>query len=205
MLKDPDARHIRVAAYANAAYSRDHFIKGLVEYGEIMKREEVSDRWRQHLLYTLDWTGIATRLFQRFLDLGAAVDEDAAADLLDLTLTLPVHLIVQSVDVRGVFGLLRGRFDYEDAGIPEAEVEPWRTAGFPAGAPPTGAPPAWIRPSRWTGSRREFPTPGRPTFAWRGIDIETAGRWHAAGIDGRVASRWIAQGVQEPDQIPRQA
>ena len=201
LLKDPDARAIRVAAFGNAAYSRDHFIKGLVEYGEIMNREEVADRWRQHLLYTLDWTGNAGRLFQRFLDLGENVDEDAAADLLDITLTLPVHLIVHSVDIRGVLGFFAGG-------------STTRTPAFRRTRSNRGGPPASARRRRPLARRRmdpgeslEWIKAGIPysfaaaTFAWRSIDIEASARWYAAGIDGRVAGRWMAREVMEPNHL----
>jgi hypothetical protein len=206
LLEDPEARCKRVAAFCDSAYARHHFVYGLVAYGEILGREQVADRWRQHLPSTLRETGRGTELFGKFRELGEQVDEDSAEHLLDVTLVLPVILIRQAVDIRGVFGLLRDRFDYLDAGIPSDQVERWQALGFTPGDAghwrATGLSPE--ESLEWIKAGVPDPTTAA-TFAWRNIAMDVAAKWHQAGCNGRAAAFYLARGITDPDRIPRDA
>ncbi len=206
ILRDGVRRALRVANSCEAAYARQHFVQGLIAYGEILDREEVADRWRQHLLYCRRETAEANALFERFQRMEGEIDEAAAAGLLDLTLTDPVAVGRRAVDVRSVFGLLRNRFDYADAGIPEAEAVPWKRGGF-APADAAGWRLAGMGPEEsqaWIDAGIPDPL-GAATYAWRGIEQAVASKWYEQGYNGRVAAGWIRQGISEPDRIPREA
>ena len=206
LLENPPSRYIRVAAFVEAAYARQYFINGLVSYGEVLGREDVADRWRQHTLYTQQDVAQATRLFADFQKMGDSIDGKALGELLDVTLTQPVVVGRQIVDIREVFGLYTGKFDFTDAGIPADEIADWSEPGFsPAEAAHWRASGmhadealAWIK----AGVPDSL---GAAMFAWRGVAKEVAGKWFVAGHNGRSAAAWIEQGIEDPNEIPREA
>lgn len=203
---DHHLRAVRVAALCEHAYAREHYLRGLVRYGEVMQQDAVADRWRQHVLPAMEERAEATGYFEHWKDLEPEVCEAEAGRLLDLTLTLPVALGRLSIDILHLFGLYRGRFGYGEAGIPPEESDGWTRAGL---QPYQAA--QWRRAGMRPEQAAEWITGGVPDalaaagFAWRGIPVEAAAPWYAAGYDARGAAEWMREGVQTPEQLPRSA
>jgi hypothetical protein len=203
---DRGARALRLAAFCERAYGREHYVRGLIKYGEIMDRPEVADRWRKHTLPATEGRAHATGYFEHMSALEPHVGEDEIERLLDLTLTLPLALGRQSIDILKLFGMYRGHFSHSDAGIPRGEIQPWFEGGF---TPYEAA--QWRRVGMRPEQAVTWIRAGVPDalmaaeFAWRDIPVEQAAAWWAAGYEGRAAAGWLREGIESPEQIPRVA
>ncbi len=204
--RDRSVRAVRVATFCEQAYAREHYLRGLVRYGEVMQQEAVADRWRQHLLAAMEEREDATGCFEHWKGREPEVDHADGAHLLDLTLTLPVALGRLSIDILHLFGLYRGRFGYGEAGIPLEEADDWTRQGL---QPYQAA--QWRRAGMGPKQSREWIEQGVPDplaaagFAWRAIPVEIAATWYAAGYDARTAAEWLREGVESPQRVPRSA
>lgn len=215
---DEHGRHLRIAINLEIAHFQRETIRGLIRLGEVVGPSGSGEIWQQRVLGCDARIADAEDVLRRF---DAAAAEPSAAliqDLLDGTLLLPAHVAQRVMDVCQVFSLYTGVFDYEDAGIPEAQCDVWAEAGFQpqiagrwfaAGLTP-GKAADWIA----AGATDPLVAAG---FLWRGFSPQDArpwldrfieGRraveWLAAGCDAEDAREWIAIGVRDP-QLMRAA
>ncbi|MBU1699919.1 MAG: hypothetical protein KJ970_08655 [Candidatus Eisenbacteria bacterium] len=205
LMQDLDACHLRVAAHCDASYGREHYVNGLITYGEVMNRPEVCDRWRQKILSCRNEISQSTGLFEAVRQMGTTMQEGTIAELQDQTLMLPVVFGQRCVDIRQLFGMYTGHFNFMDAGIPPDDVQYWSEAGFEpyqagqwfAAGMTVGESIDWIQAG--------VPDPlGAAGFKWRGIDREIASPWYRSGYGGRIARAWRARGVEFPEQFPQE-
>ncbi len=200
---DLPAVHLRAAAACEAAYGREHFVRGLIRYGEVMDEESVADRWRQHLLPCQADVAAAHGHLALAERMGTEADPAAAERLLDETLALPAILAQRVMDINGMFAEVGPGLTYENADIPEAHVEAWSSRGLP----PEEA-------GRWYGVGYEadealrwidggVPDPVRAfDFMLRGFAAEDAGRWLREGVGARDAAARRQQGLGPAGQPP---
>jgi hypothetical protein len=200
---DVAAVHLRAAAACEVAYGREHFVRGLIRYGEVMDEELVADRWRQHLLPCQADVAASHRQLALAERMGGEPDAAAAAQLLDETLALPAILAQRVMDINGMFAEVGRGLTYETADIPEASAGEWSSLGFP----PEEA-------GRWYGvgyqpdeARRWLaggvPDPTRAfDFMLRGFTAEEAGAWLRAGVEARAAAARRQQGLGPGDEPP---
>lgn len=201
---DPTAVHLRVAAACEVAYGREHFVRGLIRYGEALAEEMVADRWRQHLLPCQADVARSHSLLALAEEMGR--DESsagAAAQLLDETLALPAILAQRVMDINGSFAEVGAGLTYETADIPEARAEDWASQGFP----PEEA-GRWYGVGYEPGEARRWLAGGVPDstrafdFMLRGFSAEEAGAWLRAGVEAREASLRRQQGLGPDDPPP---
>lgn len=215
LLREPLARHIRVAAMCEVAHARRATVRGLLEQAEALGATAEAETWRQSALMSEQNVAQAEAMFERVQQAGDEPDARLVADLLDASLLLPARVAQRVIDICRVFGLYTGVFDYEDAGIPDAQTDIWAEAGFAphvagrwfaAGLSP-GSSLAWIR----AGADDPLVAAG---FLWRGftpgkaepwlenfIGGRHAAAWRAAGCDAVDACEWIALGVRDSMQL----
>ncbi len=199
---DLDAVHIRAAAACDAAYARQHYVKGLVRYGEVLGEELVADRWRQHLLSCQAQVREAHWLLERASGMGATVDEAAAEEMLDVTLALPAVLAQRIMDIREVRALAGPALTFETAGIPGAEVRPWSDRGFSPIEAGRWYTVGWDPDDAVTWINGGVPDPVWAfEFSLREFDLETAA-WLAAGFAPREAAGRRRAGEKPADREP---
>lgn len=213
LVADPWARTIRLAATAEVAYAQRATVAGLVRAAERSGDRSEADRWRQRLLASDEKVREAHELAERFR--GEPLDEETAWDIWDATLLLPAQVAQRVIDIARVFGLYTGRFDYDDAGIPDAQVDDWAAHGFEPEVAgrwfAAGLTPA--RAAAWMGAGARDPMVAAG-FLWRGfspdearlwlsrfIEGRRAAAWQAAGCNPEDAREWIALGIRDPHRI----
>ena len=203
LAEDVAAVHLRAAAACEAAYGREHFVRGLICYGEVMDEEMVADRWRQHLLPCQADVASSHQQLALAGEIGAPPDAAAAGRLLDETLALPAILAQRVMDINGMFAEVGPGLIYANADIPDAQVDAWSSRGF---APEEAG--------RWYGVGYEadealrwidggVPDPVRAfDFMLRGFTAEEAGQWLRAGTGARDAAARRQQGLGPGDVPP---
>lgn len=215
LIQEPMARAIRAAALRENAHSQREIVHGLVRFATVLDDEAELNRWRQRLLECEQRVEEAELLVERLRAAGPEPGLRLLAELLDSTLVLPAQVAQRIVDIGQVFSLYTGVFDYEDAGIPDAQTDIWADAGFePAAAGRWFA--AGMSPRRavaWMQVGAEDPLVAAG-FLWRGFTPDeaepwlhrymsgrTAAAWAAAGCDAEDAREWITLGVHDPDGL----
>ena len=214
LLADRQALYARVAVLCESAYSRQHFIHGLVDYGEVMGREEVADRWRQQLLGCQHELAKAHYWLEQAVAAPHPTDPTLAADILNETLIFPTVIAQKITDMDSIIGYYRESFAFTDAGIPASLAPDWETRGFNpyrAGL--------WYRSGfdaetaeQW--QKFGFEPIAAMHFLLRGFDLAGALPWWSLAIGGYDAAAWrnggftpeqakgyINQGARRPEQI----
>jgi hypothetical protein len=214
LVRDPAASRLRIAAFCQEAYSREHFIQGLIAYGEVTRSPEIVSRWRSQMASAQEQVARANLLIEWLPGAGPMTPE-SAGPLLDETLLLPLTFSLRILDVDRLSGALRGRFGYAEAGIEESQAGGWQQLGldpYSAGQwSLTGIGPRDCQ--RWLAAGVIDPYVAAH-FYWRGLDFDRAQLWLQASYTGRAAAAWMraggtvqdalhwrGQGVEHPDQL----
>ncbi len=193
---------VELASYhIEQAYSREHFIKGLVKYGECFGLPEVADRWRQHLLSCQNEIRYANSYFS-LLGAGGTSMGMVARRLQDDCVTLPGIVASKRVDLVHLesmrdpgFQLLENLFSpgeyeaWQDMGIQPLTAAYWKAFGFSA-----------ERAQNWM-------VAGFSEAGWaagyylRGIDSDDAATWATRGVDAQQALKLQEQGVDASQYV----
>jgi len=196
LLFDRASQRTRVAALCETAYVREHFIQGLICYGDVMDRPEIADRYRQHLLSCQAGVREAHGLLQQCGRADVSQPKAEVTELLDATLMVPAVMMHRILDINQILGGYTGSFEFVDVGIEPSQEQPWRrmemeayeagrwhAVGFTA-----------EETARWI--RGGVPEAlGAANFRWRGMRVQEAGPWYARGFGGREAAAWSGAGV----------
>lgn len=189
------AVYIRAAADSEAAYSRQHFIQGLITYGQVMKQMDVADRWLQHTLSSQQGVKEADALVAMVQQLNGQFVPHTIADVLDRTLVLHVIFAQRLVDIARIFTLCSNDLRYTEVGILSREAKHWADRGiapYMAGqwlATGIGAEGAVA----WVASGIADPL-AAANFKLRGFDAAAARQWWENGFPGRFAAAWREAG-----------
>jgi hypothetical protein len=215
LLQDDIGRNMRVAAYLEIAHFQRETVLGLIRRAEVIDQPRERSQWQQRVLACSQRIDEAEALVEQLSDAGDAPSERLMEQLLDATLLLPAHVAQRVIDVCQVFSLYTGVFEYEDAGIPEAQQSIWEQAGF---QPPVAGRwfAAGLTPRKaidWIAAGAQDPLVAAG-FMWRGftpeqaapwlerfIEGKRAAEWIAAGCDAEDAREWIALGIRRPDEV----
>lgn len=210
---DEHGRNLRVAVNLEIAHFQRETVRGLIRLGDVVGPSQGGEVWKQRVLGCDARIGEAEELLRSFEGVQEEPSSALLQELLDATLLLPAHVAQRVMDICQVFSLYTGVFDYEDAGIPEAQCQIWAEAGFQpqiagrwfaAGLSPGKA-------ADWIAAGASDPLVAA-SFLWRGFSPQDArpwldrfieGRraieWMAAGCDAEDAREWIAIGVRDPN------
>jgi len=200
LAQDELARNLRVAAMCEIAHARRTSLEALLAQATALGATADAERWRGRVLSSEQQVARAEWMLERFRRVDEAPSLEMVAELLDATLLLPARVAQRVIDIGRVFGLYTGMFDYEDAGIPEAQIAVWAESGFDphaagrwfaAGVTPQQA-LEWIR----AGADDPLVAAG---FLWRGFTVREASPWLQRFINGRQAAAWVAAGSAAAD------
>lgn len=214
LMSDRHALSQRIAVLCESAYARQHFIQGLVEYGEVMGREEVSDRWRQQLLGCRQGVAEAHHWLERVQQTPQPAPAAVVEQMLDETLIFPTVMIQKITDMDSTTGNYRNCCDFTDLGIPAELALKWGELGF---APYHAA--LWYRvgvdaESAAAWRQYGFEAMAAMHFLLRGFGLAealpwwsrriggpAAAAWLRAGCSPEEAQAWISQGINRPEQL----
>lgn len=190
-----------IGFFADQAYSRQHFVKGLISYGECYNLPDVADRWRQHLLPCQEEIHEANTYFAIAKE-GARAPTELMAELQNGGLLLPGILRCKGSDLRHLEAKRRDNMSYETMLVPGEEVEQWEALGF---NPVSAA--AWRaygfyphEAADWLESG--FFDPGWAAAYWlRGLNKPEATEWCSKGVNAAQAAALEAEGISAAQYI----
>lgn len=198
------ARHdaFMAACLARSCYAREHFIKGLVDYGEAFDEPEVSDRWRQHLPRCAADIQRANAYFATLKDAPEKADAKFHYRLWNEIVNLPGLLRTQVNDINVLGGVYAGGPTYDTVGIDDAdEAEAWRKLG--AGPESAGHWSAFgFTPDLTLAWAQAGFQDAAYASAWRvrGFPLEAAVAWHNAGFKPADAHACASAGITDPQK-----
>ena len=206
LFADRTALYLRVACFCESAYAGEHFVHGLICYGDVMNMPDVSDRYRQHLQSCQAQVREAHTVLSRAVQLPGAPSEAEVAELLDVTLTVPVLFAHRILDIRQVLARYTGRFDFLEGGIAEHEQEPWQRLGFPPYAAGQWRAAGFSPQQAYEWIQGGVPDAlGAAGYLGRDLVLEIAVPWFAAGMNGREAAAWLDAGISVQEASSWQA
>ena len=190
-----------IGFYASQVYGREHFVKGLIGYGENFNLPDVADRWRQHLLSCQSDINDANTFFVHA--------KEEKSDLLKLmiklqsrTLLTPGIFRCRAADLRHLEAMRRNNLSYEALQLPVEDGSKWKAAGFDPlkaaywdayGFTPNTA-TEWLQGG--------FSEPGWAAgYRLRGIDLSNAVSWSSKGINATKAAALEAQGAKASEYV----
>lgn len=190
---------LAVGAIARLAYSRNHFVQGLVWYGEAFGLEEVADRWRQQLLSCQQGIQEASYFFYKAKE-GLLADPPFAATIWNAGAASPFVLRAQLNDMVAIEALRGVPAHPESYGLTPAQAAQWTAIGL-----------ALPEAAEWHGC--DFTTTtAKPWFEagiasaiiavnWRLRDFaaDRARPWIIAGFSASLAADCLRAGHADPD------
>lgn len=198
--KQPQAPKRAVAALIASAYGRQHFIAGLVGYGEAFKLEEVADRWRQQTLGCQSEVGHAHRYLDE-VTAGAAADEVFRFRLFNEAVLIPALWRSQVHDMDMMDQRRAGEPSYERLTWPPGEREGWKASGMSVELSGHWRAMGFAPQESMVWMRAGF-NDGGYAGAWkvRHYTVEQAVAWHNAGFRPQQAYEFGAAGVYDPEK-----
>ncbi len=179
---------------AEQAYGREHFVKGLVQYGEVFRIAEVADRWRNHLLSCQQEIAHVNKFFH-ILSHGS-LSEDELLELRAMHEFIPFTNRTKSIDIT-VLDSIRMKSDKPEIfNFSEETFQPWAAMGLDI----IGA--SYWRAYSFTADvalywlAAGFRDPALAAgYYVRGIDVELALAWIGLGVQGASAAVYQEQGI----------
>lgn len=197
---DAESAKFVAASVARHAYTRQHFVQGLVRYGEVFGQEEVADRWRQHTLSCQAELREANALFARLKE-GASMTDRFCVELWNTAATLPGIFKNQFVDLLSAEALRGIAVTFEGLGIPAEEADRWRALGMDAAA----AGRWWAfdltpeEAAAWIVAGFTWDTTYVGAWKVRNFDVPAAVAWHTAGFGPAEAYAYVREGAGSLD------
>ena len=195
--QNSEAARYLLACLGRFAYAREHYIKGLLKYGEVFGPPEEAERWRQTLSGCAGELQCVHRLFESLHALQAS-NESLFEELRQRTLKLPGALLAQAHDMNVIVGIARGGLTYAIADIEPEAAAAWERADLDpqaAGywcAHDIGPEEA----SRWIGFG--FAEPAAAASWWiLGFDADSAAQWKSLDFGPKTAAEWTALNIDD--------
>jgi hypothetical protein len=165
---DAEALRFLVAASADHAFYAYQIVTGTIAASKMMGDALADGRGAGRVAECMDDVRQMNAIVDQLADAGDLVGEHRDV-LAGRVLALPVELRLRIVDARHALGLVRGRSDYPDLGIPENETEEWKRHGL---VPFIAA--------RWRAAG--FPPSEAVEWAKARLDPATAGVYRRQGV-----------------------
>ncbi|MCB0336372.1 MAG: hypothetical protein KDD62_08695 [Bdellovibrionales bacterium] len=183
------------------AYTREHYIKGLIQYGSTFELAETQERWQQHLLSCESEINSAHRLYESLLNSQTSTPL-LVAEFREESLFIPSLLECQIHDMNQVSHLHHDDFIHRNARVLGDEHGIWEAAGIPAQY--AGYWKAYgFHPMEvydWLEFGFQEPALAGAWFG-RGFDPHEALVWANAGYTPKEAFRCIQAGLATPDLV----
>lgn len=112
------------------AYSREHYIRGLVDYANYCKNQAEADMWSQHINSCFTEMTSAHTMFEELLECDVP-SRRLKEEILEECRFLPALLTCQIHDINQINVIRHHKFEHEDIKLPGCNPEVWRAAGIP--------------------------------------------------------------------------
>lgn len=112
------------------AYSREHYIRGLIDYANYCNNAQESELWKQHMNSCFSEMTSAHTMFEELL----VCDEPnnrLSEEIIEECRFLPALLTCQIHDINQISVIRNGKFEHQDIELPGCNPEQWKVAGIP--------------------------------------------------------------------------
>ncbi len=201
--RSQEAAVLRVGALARFAYSREHYLQGMVRFAQRSGAPASADAWREALAGCEGEIARVHQLFQALYgeDGGAEPLADVVRELDQQSRRMPAMFLSQCHDMSQVVALARRGLTFDLTQISPRQVPEWRAIGM---GPKTAG--YWhaqgISPSAvkaWLDAGISDPI---VAGGWHAEEFtaDLARRWNDVGLDHLLAVRWRQLGFSDPAQ-----
>jgi hypothetical protein len=170
--RNDEAFRLVVAANADRAFYAHQLIAGTIAAGTMMGDPTIGGRLADRVSVCNDDLASLNEIVTAVAD-GGVLTDDQRDSLAVRTLTLPPDLRLRAAEARWAAGVVTGRLDHRQVGIPDEEAAGWERIGFP---PPLAA--------KWRAA---------------GFEPDEAMPWARAGVDPAMAAACRLQGIPLDD------
>lgn len=163
------------------AYSREHYIKGLIEYAKQGNNPEEAKLWENHMQSCFQEMTQAHQFFEELLLIDTPT-ERMQKELLDEAKFLPALLTCQIHDINQILVMRNDKFLHKDIELPNCNPKIWEDAGIPA---------------EHAGYWHAYGITPENVYEWidHGFyEPSQAGCWYTYGFDPKVAMKWNMHG-----------
>ncbi|MBX7143646.1 MAG: hypothetical protein K1X79_04275 [Oligoflexia bacterium] len=185
----PENVKLLIAAYGRFAYSREHYIKGFLELGSLMKLIDILERFNPLALPAQQDVARANELVTAYKP-PSQVNPQFFGYLQSLCLHLPSIFLSAIHDINLLISPYKGGISYAGLGIPAQEGKQWQDYGF--------------SPSQ-AGYWRAYYMGPEEAASWMKCGFQSAqsaADWRALGIPSQVAPYWLARGFNPFQAVP---
>lgn len=159
------------------AYTREHYIQGLVQYAKTFDLPDTVERWSQHLKSCDDEINAAHQLFEQ-LQACMQVTPLLIDEIKEEALFIPALLECQIHDMNQVIKLDHPEFLHSDARVLGSDYHLWEESGIPA---------------QHSGYWKAYGFHPHEVFDWMDVGFgepAVAGAWFGRGFDPIEALIW---------------
>ncbi len=195
-----EIRHLLAGLYLFQAELRKSYIEGLLRYSEYFHFPDAIEWWEAQL-EACDESLARAEYFCAPLLSHEELDDSYCYQLHEACWMLPAIFRAQLHDIQQIFGMIRGEFTYEDAGIDSTSAEIWEKLG--QGPRSAGYWNAYgidvEEAAEWMSCG--FAEPSK-AGAWssRGFDALEARIWSDSGYSAKQARFYRSAGCHHPDE-----
>ncbi len=193
--KEPDSARRLIAGLARYAYTKDHFVKSFVQFGETQKLPELVERYTNGLQGAAADLAFAHDYLNGFLALKDGDNSEFMRSLVLNTIKIPGTLRAQAHEILQITAVFSGGFGFESLGLSDDLTSAWKGIG----ASPTLA-GYWNAYEFLPEEAFEWTKNGFGAFEaalmWRFLQFTPAEArsWAERGFVPLVASQWRASG-----------
>lgn len=199
MQENSDQTTLLVAAYIRFAYSREVYIKGLIEYGKFFKIPEMVQQFSENLVQATDDIRLG-HAFLNSLKQPNVPTEPFYAKLREESSGLPAVFRTHLHDINQLLATYRGGLTYANADFESAQGSLWEACGFTALI--AGYWRAYDfsaeESSKWCALNILGPALAEE-WKWAGFDPQSAHPWVQLGFTPVLAKAWNAGGFSPPE------
>lgn len=185
----PENIKLLIAAYGRFAYSREHYIKGFLELGSLMKLIDILERFNPLVAPAQQDVARANELATAYRP-PSQVAPQFFGYLQSLSLHLPSIFLSAINDINQLISPYKGGLSYASLGIPAQEGKQWQDFGLsPAQA----------------GYWRAFYMGPEEAMNWLKSGFQSAqsaADWRALGFSAQIAPYWLAKGFAPFQALP---
>jgi hypothetical protein len=204
-----------IAAFGRLAYSRNNYLKGLLDFGKNLKKQEMVELYSEPYAKS-DEDVQLTHLFLDSLNKSSGSPEPEFLEgLFMATRPLPYVFRTHIHDIRQLLGRFKGGFSYEQAGFEDNQAYEWSingldpvTAGYWDSyeiSPETAG--SWIRVGisdpqiAWEWESYNFLPENALKWIEAGCPVVIAEKWERAGYSPQKAVDLIQKGITSPEML----
>lgn len=195
-----EAAKVLLANFGRFAYSREHYIRGFVDLGKLLSKQELVDQYSSYLTTALEDVNLTHKFLEGFQQTDQQQTANMLSNLRYLCMRLPGAFRAQAHDIAQLIARFAQGPSFDAFEIPVGRATSWKDYNItPAEAGYWEA--HFIGPDEAVAWAQAGLDSHDQAANWRihGFNPHTASPWAKAGFPVQVALTWALAGF-EPDK-----